>query len=231
MKVELISWTKDPIETIARAAATCYRSEPNIKIVKDCIKSGHCSVLEFANFVFKIEGIDRSISHQLVRHRIASYAQESQRYVDMTESLYSFPYNITDEQLDIMSDTFGFIQEGYDRLIQSGMKKENARSVLPNACQTAICVSMNLRSLTHFMNERLCMRAQRPIREMAKTMIEAIKVRQNDIELTDEELNLILGLFVPKCESGSIIYCPEHNSCGRHKTAKEINLIIGDDNK
>lgn len=227
MKVELISWTRDPINTIVKAAATCYKSEPNIKIVKRCIESGHFSVLEFTNFVFKISEVDRSLTHQLVRHRIASYAQESQRYVDMSNAQCNFPYNMTDEQLNIMSDTFDYMYEGYNLLIQSGMKKEDARSVLPNACQTTICISMNLRSLAHFMNERLCMRAQLPIREMAKAMIEAIKVRQNDMELTNEELDLILGLFVPKCESGKIKFCPEVKGCGRQKSAKEINEIIG----
>ena len=226
MKVELISWTKNPIDTIAKAASTCYRSEPNIEIIKKCIKSGHFSVLEFINFVFKIEGIDRSTSHQLVRHRIASYAQESQRYVNMSDMQCNYPSKMTDEQFDIMSDTFGFIQEGYDKLIQSGMKKEDARSVLPNACQTTICVSMNLRALTHFMNERLCTRAQYSIREMAKAMIEAIRIKQNDMELNNEELDLILSLFIPKCEAGEIKFCPEHKSCGRQKTAKEINTIL-----
>lgn len=227
MNVELISWTKDPIGTIARAAATCYRSEPSVKTIRGCIESGHWSVLEFTNFVFKIEGIDRSISHQLVRHRIASYAQESQRYVEMKDAEFTFPTNTTDEQLDIMSDIFDYLQDGYNLLIQSGMEKEDARSVLPNACQTTICVSMNLRSLAHFMNERLCNRAQRPIREMAMAMIEAVKNKQKEMELTDEELDLILSLFVPKCESGKIKFCPEIKSCGRQKKAKEINEMIG----
>lgn len=226
MKVELISWTKDPIKTIAKAASTCYRSEPSIKIVKNCIQSGHHSVLEFANFIFRIEEIDRATSLQLVRHRMASYAQESQRYVDMTDMQCNYPSKMTDEQFNIMSDTFGFVQEGYDRLIDSGMKKEDARSVLPNACQTTICVSMNLRALTHFMNERLCMRAQYSIREMAKAMIEAIRIKQNDMELNNEELDLILSLFIPKCEAREIKFCPEHKSCGRYRTAKEINDII-----
>lgn len=230
MKVELISWTKDPIKTIAQAASTCYESKPSLKIVRGCIQSGHHSVLEFANFVFRISGIDRSVSHQLIRHRIASYAQKSQRYVSMDDVEFICPSTQSLHEQNLYNQAFGAAATSYKMLLDIGVKKEDARAVMPNACPTEICVSMNLRSLSHFMNERLCMRAQKPIREMAKAMVQAIKDKQKEMELSDEEIELIQSLFVPKCESGKIKYCPEAKGCGRHKTAREINSIL-DNNK
>ena len=93
MNVELISWTKDPLMTCAKAASVCYDSEPSLKVIKGCIKSHHESVLEHASFTFKISGISRSCSHQLVRHRIASYSQQSQRYVKLDNPTWVLPTN------------------------------------------------------------------------------------------------------------------------------------------
>lgn len=156
MKVELISWTKDPIGTIAKAAATCYKSEPNINIVKKCINSSHFSVLEFANFVFKISNIDRATANQLVRHRIASYAQESQRFTKISDVNFIKPEIKSWHEDNLYSSALSMAKSSYNELLNIGVKKEDARAVLPNACPTTICVSMNLRSLAHFMNERLC---------------------------------------------------------------------------
>lgn len=92
MEVKLISWTKDPIGTCAKAASMCYDSEPSRKIVRGCIKSGHSSIIEHANYTFKITGVSRSLLAQLTRHRHASYSVESQRYVPMgTEDYYAMP--------------------------------------------------------------------------------------------------------------------------------------------
>lgn len=226
MKVELISWTKDPIKTIAKAASTCYRSNPNIKIVKSCIDSGHHSILEFANFVFKISDIDRATANQLVRHRIASYAQESQRYVDMSDVNFIRPETKSWHEDTLYSSALSMAKSSYTTLLELGIKKEDARAVLPNACPTTICISMNLRSLAHFMNERLCSCAQKPIQNMAIAMKKEFKNKQVDMKLTDDEIDLILKLCVPKCELGKIKYCSERKGCGRQKSAKEINEII-----
>ena len=91
MKVELISWTKEPLMTCAKAASMCYKSEPTLTLIKGCIKSHHESVLEHASFTFMITGISRSCSHQIVRHRLASYSQESQRYVNVTNPEWVLP--------------------------------------------------------------------------------------------------------------------------------------------
>lgn len=223
MKIELLSWTKDPIQTIAKAAATCYDSEPNIKVVKQCIRSQHHSVLEHASFTFRISGISRACSHQLVRHRMASYSQQSQRYVDMRDCKWVFDFRSTDDEDEIYERVLCEIVKGYDELLTIGTKKEEARSILPNACPTTIVVTMNLRSLAHFMNERLCSRAQSEIRKMA---LEMKKVISNEEQLSQEDRDIILSLCVPRCEAGELHYCPEHKGCGRQPSAKEISKII-----
>lgn len=226
MKVELISWTKDPIKTAARACAICYNSEPSVRLVKQCIVSGHLSTIEHINFTFEISGVTRSLSHQLVRHRIASYSQQSQRYVDMENVHFIYPRLTDENEVDVYDKIFSSIKDSYKELKSLGVEKEDARAVLPNACPTKIIMTMNLRSLGHFMNERLCSRAQLEIRTMAVLMKRALKEKQDEMELDKEEIELILNMCVPKCEVGKIKFCPEHKSCGRHIKAKEINTIL-----
>ena len=104
------------------------------------------------------------------------------------------------------------IQSYYDILIENGVPAEDARYVLPNACETIIYITMDFRNFFHFLNERLCTRAQKEIRDIAKEMA----------RLAVEACPIIKPYCVPKCESFSIAYCPEHKSCGRHKPLKEI---------
>lgn len=231
MKVELISWTNDPVNTVASAASVCYNSEPNEKIVKQCLASGHHSVVEHMNFTFRIEGVSRALSHQLVRHRIASYSQRSQRYCDEDGVEAVTPPSIEENEgaLDAYRSAMEKISEAYHELQTLGIPNEDARFILPNACGTIIYVTMNLRTLAHFMNERLCTRAQWEIRKMASRMKTAIANNQERMGLSDSEMDLILGVLVPKCEAGKIKFCPEHKSCGRQKTAKEINEILFDE--
>lgn len=218
MEVKILSYTKDPLMTIAQAASICYRSQPSMKIVNHCIDSGHCSVLEHASFTFLISGVDRNLTHQLVRHRIASYSQESQRYVDMSNNKFIIPTTASDEEKDIYNEAYALSSAYYSQLIENGAEKEDARNVLPGACETTIVMTMNLRTLTNFMNERLCTRAQLPIRTLA------IKIKNAVLNLftTEAEKEIIKKLFVPKCEKGALHFCPEAKSCDRHKTAKEI---------
>ena len=227
MKVELISWTNDPVETVEKACSVCYNSEPSIKIVKQCIESKHESVVEHMNFTFKIEGVSRALTHQLVRHRIASYSQRSQRYCSEDGAKMVTPpsieKNFAAEQ--IYNEALDYIQKVYKEL-QKYVPNEDARFILPNACETTIYMTMNLRTLMHFMNERLCARSQWEIQKMARLMKEAIKEKQFEMHLDDLDMELILSNLVPKCEAGKIKFCPEHKSCGRQKTAKEINTIL-----
>lgn len=226
MEVKLISWTHEPIKTVARACAICYDSEPSPRLVKQCIASNHLSPIEHINFTFEVSGASRALTHQLVRHRIASYSQQSQRYVSMEDVDFIYPYSMKGIEREVYEEAFQKSIESYKTLQEIGVKNEDARAVLPNACPTKIIFTMNLRSLGHFMNERLCTRAQQEIRTMALAMIEELKRNKDTMGLDDEEMEIILSLCVPKCEGGKIKFCPEYKSCKRHKTAKEINAIV-----
>jgi thymidylate synthase (FAD) len=214
MKVELVRYTENPHEAIEQAASNCYDSIPNGKIMKACYKSGHHSVLEFAQFHFHIEDVSRSLTHQLVRHRTASFAQRSQRYCSEDGFGVICPMSIVKNinAMKIFTKLRNDIQEAYTELQKLGIPNEDARYVLPNACCTTIDVSFDFRNLCHFMNERLCTRAQWEIRELANKMKdEVIKVFPEAKEM-----------LVPKCERYEYAFCPESKSCGRHKTMKEI---------
>lgn len=220
MKVALTRMTEDPILAIEEAASNCYNSEPTSdgKIMKHCIKSGHTSVTEFCDFTFHIEGISRALSHQLVRHRLASYAQRSQRYCTEIPLKVVLPPSIekNEEAFRIYSQCIGEITRAYNNLVKLGIANEDARMVLPNACETQIEVKMNLRTLMNFMNERLCSCAQWEIRELAMKMRNAII----------EEVPELAEYLVPKCEKYGKEYgfCNESKSrsCGRHPRLQEI---------
>ena len=195
MLVTLVQATPNPIATIAEIASICYDSNPTdpMKLVKHLYENGHHSCYEHIYFTFKIEGISRACSHQLVRHRMCSFTQRSQRYCSEDEFGVVLPKTIAkiDEKygyFDLMDE----IQRHYDELQALGVPNEDARYVLPNACLTDIYLSCNLRELIHICNERLCSRAQWEIRELVEKMV----------ELVDPELRFML---VPKCQSGRII--------------------------
>ena len=220
MKVKLTRITKDPILAIEEAASNCYNSEAkgDGKILKHCIKSGHTSVTEFCNFTFHIEGISRATSHQLVRHRMASYAQRSQRYCSEDGFEYVTPNSIYNnkEAWEIYASLMRDIRKAYKDLQELNIPNEDARMVLPNACTTCIEINMNLRSLMHFMNERLCSCAQWEIRKLAMEMRKAILEQVPELE----------PYLVPKCEKNGKEFgaCNESKkrSCGRHPTVAEI---------
>ena len=216
MKVTLTRVTENPIGAIEEAACNCYNSEPTGgKIMKSCYNSGHHSVLEFCDFTFHIEDVSRALTHQLVRHRLASYAQRSQRYCGENNFDYVMPSTVekNTQAKDIYQSLMGYINMQYKRLQDLGVPNEDARMVLPNACETVIEVKMNFRTLIHFMNERLCTRAQWEIRQLALEMKKCI----------EKEYPELAKYLVPKCEiHRDMPFCTEHNSCGRHKTLKEI---------
>ena len=220
MKVQLTRMTEQPILAIEEAASNCYNSKPtgDGKIMKHCIKSGHTSVTEFCDFTFHIEGISRALSHQLVRHRLASYAQRSQRYCSEDGFNYVEPKSISNmrEATDVYEYLMKQIGEAYKKLQELGIPNEDARMVLPNACETQIEVKMNLRALMNFMNERLCSCAQWEIRNLAWEM-------RRQVLLQIPELD---DYLVPKCEKHGkeFGFCTESKSrsCGRHYTLNEI---------
>ena len=186
MKVELINYTPEPDRSAAHAALTCYSenvpdkdemSEGKIEEILEKIKeSGHHSVIEHAKFTFAIHGVSRSLTHQLVRHRLASYSQQSQRYVDIEHFDPVVPNTIEeDEELKELYDDFmSKVKETYGKL-KKEIPLEDARYVLPNATRSNIIVSMNARELWHFFSLRCCRRAQWEIRDMANRMLELVK--------------------------------------------------------
>ena len=143
------------------------------------------SPVEHASFTFVVEGISRACSHQLVRHRLASYSQQSQRYVGEEEFDYIIPPSIREdlELKTLFEDTMESIRKSYtffaDKLVEKGSStesaREDARFVLPNATETKIMITMNARELLHFFHQRLCNRAQWEIRAMALSMLKLVK--------------------------------------------------------
>ena len=194
MKVTLIQQTPEPINTIARIASICYDSDPKnpLVLVKHLYNNGHTSVFEHIYFTWKIEGISRACSHQLVRHRLCSFTQRSQRYCDEDSFAVVRPESISSEdQKQIWDKTISTIRAAYDVLC--GMvPKEDARFILPNACETEIYMSCNLRELINIANLRLCSRAQWEIRNLVAAMVNSVS----------PELRWML---VPKCQSGNQI--------------------------
>jgi thymidylate synthase (FAD) len=191
MKVTLIQATPNPIETIAQIASICYDSDPKnaMGLVKHLYNNGHHSVFEHIYFTFKIEGISRACSHQLVRHRHCSFTQRSQRYCSEDGFDYVIPETIPAYEF---SSDMALIENLYSYYQTENVPNEDARYILPNACSTSLYLSCNLRELIHMANERLCTRAQWEIRDLVRGMC----------QLVDPQLQFML---VPKCKSGRII--------------------------
>jgi thymidylate synthase (FAD) len=201
MQVTLIQQTPAPIETISKIASICYDSDPknHLGLVKHLYKNGHHSVFEHIYFTFKIEGISRACSHQLVRHRMCSFTQRSQRYCSEDGFGVVIPKSLQDiDKKNANERLMKEINDMYNEAQSLGVPNEDARYILPNACETSLYLSCNLRELIHIANERLCARAQWEIRELVKQMV----------ALVNPELQFML---VPKCKSGRII-CNSH--CG-----------------
>jgi thymidylate synthase (FAD) len=186
LKVKLLRFTADAEILCGTAAQTTIKtgkpteilekmdSETAKQKIKRVTGYGHASVIEHAYFTFSLEDVSRAMTHQLVRHRIASYTQQSQRYVTYdTLEKYVTPSSIMNNQeaKKIFDDTLEKMSETYQRLLKMGIPKEDARFILPNAAKTNIIVTMNARELRHFFNLRCCARAQWEIREVAVEML------------------------------------------------------------
>ena len=227
MEVVLINHTPEPLRTIYTAARTCYAAgtpasmwkasvseEAMAALIRKTIGSGHFSVAEHVTFVFAISGISRACSHQLVRHRIASFSQQSQRYVALKQQPeFVMPVSIekNEQARLIFTELMKSSTSAYLQLVELGIAAEDARSVLANACPTNLVMTMNLRELIHASSVRLCIRAQREIR----TLFDKIAVEVKRVE------PLIGQYLVPKCES--LGFCDEDASlsCGLYPTFEE----------
>ena len=172
MRIELLSVTPFPEKIIEEAGRTCYMSKVgNPSIIKSWIKSGHCSVIEHASASFRISEVSRSLTHQLVRHRIGfSYSQKSQRYCKEDQFEYVIPEEIrkNKQALNNFHNAMIDAQTSYNLLILNGIKAESARSVLPNACCTEIVVTANFRAWRQMLELRCDKHAQKEIRDMSK---------------------------------------------------------------
>lgn len=189
MKVTLINYTPNPERVVAMAARLCYSpigaaelaenmSDQQVEnLVGKIADLGHLSTIEHVNFTFAIEGVSRVLTHQLVRHRIASYSQQSQRYVKEHDFEYIVPPSVAGNEAAEAKFTqlMDKIRSTYDELIELGVHQEDARYVLANATETKIVVTMNARVLLHFFELRCCNRAQWEIRQMAYLMREAVR--------------------------------------------------------
>ena len=229
LKVILLRHTLEPEETIALAAKLCY-SKSTISDLKEKISQkdqsdfirklmdmGHESVLEHVSFTFGVEGVSRVLLAQLTRHRIASFSVQSQRYVSYENGFgYIIPDSITalgEESVNRFREQMNTLEKWYtewQKLLGKGEKSnEDARFVLPNACETRIILTMNVRELRHFFSLRMCSRAQWEIRKMAEEMF----------RLCFETAPSLFMNAGPACIRGK---CPEgEKSCGKAAEIRE----------
>ncbi len=212
MNVKLIGYTPNPEKLPAMAAKLTHsKTKPEdlnkssdkelSKILEHVIKLGHTSVVEHSIFTFAISDVSRSLTHQLVRHRMASYAQQSQRYVNLNEPNYVIPPKIlkNKDMKKAYENTMENIWNQYNKLLNMEIPAEDARYVLPNATCTNIIVTMNARSLLNFFELRCCLHAQWEIRTCANKMLQEVK----------KVAPTIFKNAGPQCKTKGI--CPEQN--------------------
>jgi thymidylate synthase (FAD) len=182
-EVILLAITPNPEKLIEEAGRTCYLSLSKItddserNFIRSAIKRGHHSILEHASASFRILGASRSFTHQLVRHRIASFSQQSQRYVDETEFNYIVPPEIAANEaaLAIYREFIENSRQTYGKFRELGIKKEDARFLLPNALESQIVFSANFREFRSVFNLRLDKAAQWEIRRVCLEMLKVLQ--------------------------------------------------------
>jgi thymidylate synthase (FAD) len=210
MNVKLLGYTSSPEKLPAMAAILTHSKikpenlektpkKEHSAVLEQVLKLGHTSVIEHASFTFAISDVSRSLTHQLVRHRIASYSQQSQRYVNLNEPNYVTPPSIGKNMRTkkAYEETMGIIWAHYNKLLGLKIPAEDARYVLPNATCTNIMVTMNARSLLNFFELRCCLHAQWEIRMLANKMLKEVK----------KVAPLIFRNAGPSCKTKQI--CPE----------------------
>jgi len=235
INVIVLDVTRDALDLIYAACRQCYSEEfagslmrvtvdggKKSQFVRKIVASGHDSPLEHVKFTFAVQGVSRALTHQLVRHRVASYSQQSQRYVKADHFDYIIPPSIAgDEALrNEFLRIMGEIQTSYNTLLARFQEKgksgeaanQDARFVLPQAAETKIVVTMNCRELLHFFEQRCCSRAQWEIRQLAEEMLRICRA----------ELPCIFTHAGAKCVA--LEYCPEGDkfSCGRYPAKGKV---------
>lgn len=171
MNITLIDYTQNPEEKIARYAAICYNSDTSkdacARRITKLVDSGHLATLRFAYATFLVEGISRVTSHQFVRSKHLDFLQESQRYVKQEDTSFTYP-NVSEELLQIYDDAYGNAQLLYNQLIAKGVKKEDARFVLPEGSHTRLYVTGNFQAWRDFLKLRADKHAQWEVRQCAE---------------------------------------------------------------
>jgi thymidylate synthase (FAD) len=206
------------------AGLICYSAEDNLEEIKakaemkpdeylsKIIKDGHLSIIEHNVYVFYVTGISRACSHQLVRKRIASFSQQSQRYVDADNFVYITPDKIKKSKYN--EEYENLIKQShllYQKMVQEGIEREDARYILPNATSTQLIISMNAHALIDFFAARICQRSQMEIGELAEKMLEEVR----------KVAPTIFGKAGAFCDFYG--YCPENDkSCGRAPTIEKL---------
>jgi thymidylate synthase (FAD) len=212
MQLQLLASTPEPERACAAAARLCYRDMTVSELYKDLhreeietllakvIQNGHLSVLEHASFTFSVENISRASTHQLVRHRIASFSQQSQRYSRIKQPSFVIPPAIRShpEILQVFQDALGLAEKHYQQLLAAGIAAEDARYILPQATSGRMIFSMNARELWHFFEIRCCQRAQWEIRTLAFLALKAAR----------QTAPLLFAKAGPACWHG---FCPERD--------------------
>lgn len=225
MNISLVAFTPSPDRLCAQAALVSkwpkgwsefkdvWNDKTDLNHLTDAIEKGHVSVIEHACFTFSLEGISRSCSHQIVRHRLASYTQQSQRYVTLQgPNIFIIPETIqsNEKTKKLFEETLKAQFSIYQALIDAGIPKEDARFIMPNATKTNIMVTMNARELLHFFALRCCERTQWELRTVAWKMLALVK----------KKAPIIFSKAGPSCvQQGR---CPEGDlSCGKIEEMKE----------
>lgn len=229
LAVELVNWTPNPDETVYRAAIICYSKEylpqtetPDpekmAKLIRHLYASGHLSTFEHASFTFAVTGVSRITTHQLVRHRMASFSQQSQRYVEMGEPDVILPPSVASNP-DFSARFRAMAEEAhrfYAEMVEAGIPREDARFILPHGWSTRLVMTMNARELHHFFTLRLCRRAQWEIRDLARKMLRLVR----------RAAPLLFEKAGPSCViSGE---CREMNPCG--KPYASIEALLDEEN-
>lgn len=181
MKVELIAVTPEPERVIELAARTCYRSEDRAGegtaavLLKKLLAAGHESPFEHASATFRLSGCSRAMTHQLVRHRMMSVSQQSQRYVSESSFEYVIPPSVREEDRDEFRGDMETIRAMYGKWKARGLRNEDARFVLPNACASELVISANFREFRHIFRVRCSKHAQWEIREACLEMLRQLQ--------------------------------------------------------
>ncbi|MBN2435397.1 MAG: FAD-dependent thymidylate synthase [Spirochaetes bacterium] len=181
IQVQLLSITPDCEKLIEEAGRTCYlsfdKTGSNTSFISNAIRRGHLSIIEHACASFRIKGASRAFTHQLVRHRVASFSQQSQRYVDENNFNYTIPPSIeaNAQALKLYNSFMEQARDVYTNLRSMNILKEDARFVLPNALESEIVFTANFRELRHLFDLRLKKSAQWEIRMVALQMLQIVK--------------------------------------------------------